>query len=686
MVDNLAVDQSLGFESTANLDNSARAGLFLAAVLAGRSYQPNLLSRGTTDQAVITGVSAVSGYGAGVAGHSLLSAVGRRIYQQPSWRQQLVVDLTATAIGLGVAGLCRWQERESRRRALARLAGTTIASAGAAGSASLVSRNATETNVGAWDAAVGAAAIGVGSWLATQPWRQSAGSVLANGQAFEDATRSVSPIAAIGTGVGVSVATYGLAQGEAHLSKLVAHTGALVFGGEPADHRMLGRVGAAAASYWGAKKAFGAVSAKLTSGGEEIEPAHALPPVTPEVTGGPGSNQTWSQLSREGRRWLSMALTPAGINAVMQREDAMQPIRVYAAQSSAYTPVGRAQLLLDEIDRTGALDRAVFVLFSPTGSGYVNYVANETLEYLTGGNCASAAIQYSVLPSSFSLGEVGTGTLQTRLVLEGVAARLRQRTPEQRPRVLLFGESLGSQVSEDMFTGMQMAGPIGLGIDAAIWIGTPAATKWNHEIDVAYTAPHIPGVGPAHQCTPKSIADWEALPQQVRQSVKYLLLQNGNDPIPKFEQNLLWQRPAWLGKRGERKVGDPQGSGWTPVTTFFATFFDMLNALTPVPGTFAEGGHDYREVLPSAIMDVWGLTASAQQEQRMQWALRLRELAWELNRRWSVAQSTKPGKTTEQKVLADLTSWLGRPVSAGDVAHLLKIGLQPAPGANLEEF
>ena len=115
-------------------------------------------------------------------------------------------------------------------------------------------------------------------------------------------------------------------------------------------------------------------------------------------------------------------------------EPARQPIRVYASSESAATAADRAALLLAEIDRTGALDRSVFALFSPTGSGYVNYVATETLEYLTRGDCASAAIQYSVLPSALSLGKVHDGTTQTRTLMNGIVQRLLAISPERRPK------------------------------------------------------------------------------------------------------------------------------------------------------------------------------------------------------------------------------------------------------------
>ncbi|MGB3013728.1 MAG: hypothetical protein WBB41_03875, partial [Candidatus Nanopelagicales bacterium] len=63
---------------TDNLDLSAQAGILLGAFMTGRSFQPNLLSRATKDQAILSGVAAATGYGWGTSGHSLLRAVARR--------------------------------------------------------------------------------------------------------------------------------------------------------------------------------------------------------------------------------------------------------------------------------------------------------------------------------------------------------------------------------------------------------------------------------------------------------------------------------------------------------------------------------------------------------------------------------------------------------------------------------
>ena len=62
-----------------DLDPSSRAGLMLAAVSVGLSYQPNLLTRKSVDQGIITGVSGLAAYTWGTSAHSALSALGARV-------------------------------------------------------------------------------------------------------------------------------------------------------------------------------------------------------------------------------------------------------------------------------------------------------------------------------------------------------------------------------------------------------------------------------------------------------------------------------------------------------------------------------------------------------------------------------------------------------------------------------
>ena len=672
------------------MDHSASTGLIGAAFGIARSYQPNLLTRASRDQAIITGVTSASAYGIFSAGDSVLSAVASRLSRSeiPADWSRLLVAGAAGAAGAGAALLLPWREHESGRRALGRLAGQTTAAVAAASAIATVAH--TRGGGSGRKAAVAAAAVvGIGSWLSMRPWNQRPGSlapkalpgsVEAGGQYYmEDRVLEVSPTQSALIGAGVAVATYGVARAESAMTGAFSKAATALVGGEPQDHRMLGRVASAAVSVGAVWYAVARVSAMLSTGGGAVEPGMRTPPEAPEITGSPASGLDWSKVTREGARWLGMTLRPENIASVMGVQSAKQPIRVYASLDMADSPEERARILLAEIDRTKALERSAFALFSPTGSGYVNYVATETFEYLTLGDCASAAIQYSVLPSALSLTRVTNGTAQTLIVMRGIVERLLRMPADKRPKVFLFGESLGSQVSQEMFRGTGVLGLDGTGIDAALWIGTPDATIWRREIWGTRSIAQPPQVGPGSVYLPRALSDWGALTDEEHAEVRFLLLQNGDDPIPKFGAHVAWRRPDWLGPDHQRPFGAPQGTRWMPGTTFLTTFFDMQNALAPIPGVFSEGGHDYRAVLPEAIRRTWRLSATDEQMARVNEALCKRELAWELYRDWTDALAKAPEKQPEAKakVLKNASRYTGRMIDEAGLQAIIDDGLQP---------
>lgn len=675
-----------------DMDHGSSTGLIGAAIALGQSFQPNLLTRGTRDQAIISGTTTAAAYGIFGAGDSIITSLASRISRSetPSAGARAAVALGVGAVGAGAALLLTWREHEGRKRAIGRLVGQ---SAAAISGASMLATVAHIPEVGKnRRMSLGVAVLsGLASWASTMPQRAEPGSLIRDeniggierdgAHFFEDSFREVSPLQAIGIAGGVAVAAYGLARGESALTSAMSKVATVAVGGEPQDHRMAGRITSAAITLTGVYFAVQKVSELLTKGGGAVEPGLLTPPSEPEVTGSPASGLDWLKQTREGARWLSMALPPETINAVMGIKTAKQPIRVYASLDIASSEEDRAQVLLSEIDRTKALERKVFVLFSPTGSGYVNYVANETLEYLTHGDCAAAAIQYSVLPSALSLGDVSLGVAQTRMVLDGIVERLLALPKAKRPKFFLFGESLGSQVSEEMFSHTWTFGLGGANVSAALWIGTPSATTWRKQLWGDRTVTQAPTVGPGNIYLPRSIVDWRELPEPERKDVRYLLLQNGDDPIPKFGSQVSWRRPDWLGPNATRPLGAPSGTRWIPGTTFLMTFIDMLNALTPTPGIFAEGGHDYREVLPYAISETWNLPASKKQMARMNDALRQRELAWELYRDWAAASAKPADKQAEAKakVLATASKYTGRSIDETALQQIIDEGLQPKP-------
>jgi uncharacterized membrane protein len=230
-----------------------------------------------------------------------------------------------------------------------------------------------------------------------------------------------------------------------------------------------------------------------------------------------------------------------------------------------------------------------------------------------------------------------------------------------------------------MFKGTGSFGPQGTGIDAALWIGTPSATVWRKELWGTRTVAEAPEVGPGNVYLPRNLVDWRAMPGDELEKVDFLLLMNGDDPIPKFGSQIGWRKPDWLGPDDRRPFGAPRGTRWLPGMTLLTTFFDMQNALVPTPGIFAEGGHDYRDVLPQALRQTWRLEATDEQMDRVNDALRKRELAWELYRDWAAALDKPADKQAEakEKVLKTASQYTGRTIDEAALQAIVAEGLQP---------
>ena len=114
-------------------------------------------------------------------------------------------------------------------------------------------------------------------------------------------------------------------------------------------------------------------------GGDEADAAGPAP----TVSGGPGSLVPWATLGREGRRHVLTHVRPApvptdrpapglpdlSIETVMGEPAVATPVQVYVGLDSAPTARERVDLALAEMERTGAFDRSLIMLVSPTGTG-----------------------------------------------------------------------------------------------------------------------------------------------------------------------------------------------------------------------------------------------------------------------------------------------------------------------------
>jgi uncharacterized membrane protein len=322
---------------------------------------------------------------------------------------------------------------------------------------------------------------------------------------------------------------------------------------------------------------------------------------------------------------------PAGvpdlsIETVMGTPARAAPVEVYVGLDNAPTPRARVDLAMHELERTGAFDRSLLVLVSPTGTGYVNYVAMAALQYLALGDVASVTLQYSRRPSPLSLGMIRGAREQNRLLWLLIQQRLRDRGGP-RPRVVLFGESLGAHTSQDVFLHWGTLGLDAMGIDRALWIGTPYGSKWMRQV----TGGDRLDVDRRSVAVVNDFAQLTHLVAERGTRARFVLLSHDNDGVTKFGPDLLWYPPDWLGPNRPIPepvaVGSPRGippaMRWRPMTTFFQSLIDMKNAQTS--GAFGAWQHDYRADLPRFLSEVYELPASEEQLVRIEETLEVRE-------------------------------------------------------------
>lgn len=656
--------------------------MLAAASVVGPSFEPGLQPRSTLHQAAATGVIAATTLGVVTLGQSALTSAGRLITHDrdtaASSLARLVInaagDAAVAGTGFAIAAALPPRDDESFARGLvrvtadrgARVALVAMGLTVGMGTASLVSQANPRAD---WLRGI---PVSFGLGVATAAWgihRARTRTREAGDTTVADV--SVGTSAALAVGVGAGIAGIQLGQ------RAIAHAAASLVrraapGLEPvaaplghlASLAVLG--GALATGYEYAVRA-------VEQGGAAVEPAYESPPESRAVSGGPASLVTFESLSREGRRFVNMALTGQEIAEVMGEPAAADPIRVFVGLAAAPDVDERVRLAMEELTRTGAFDRSLLCLASPTGSGYVNYVMAETLEFLARGDCAIVTLQYSLRPSFLSLDRAGLGLEQNAALLHAISERLRRMPEDRRPRLLLFGESLGAFTLLDLYRHRDVGALDRDLIDSSIFLGAPAGTQFarSWRRDPARLDPD------GRMVDVDSHADYRALPAERRDRVRHVMLTHHDDPIPKFEPSLLIRQPDWLGDRDDRPAGVPKSTAWRPATTFVLTGIDLLNAMEVVPGSFGRRGHDYREDIPEFVRDVYRLPATDEQMAAIEGRLRARELAW-AGRRVITEQLAR----ARESVRRTIETWGVGPdqVDAASILRELADSLGPASG------
>lgn len=172
-------------------------------------------------------------------------------------------------------------------------------------------------------------------------------------------------------------------------------------------------------------------------------------PTAAERTGSPASLVKWTQLGRMGRRFIASSPTAADISAVTGRP-ARDPVRVYVGLGSRDTAQARARLALEELKRQHGFERKVLIVITPTGTGWIDPSAMDTVEYLHHGDVASVAMQYSYLNSPLSLlFQPEYGAEASRALFAQIYGYWTTLPKDARPKLYLHGLSLGALNSEN---------------------------------------------------------------------------------------------------------------------------------------------------------------------------------------------------------------------------------------------
>lgn len=336
--------------------------------------------------------------------------------------------------------------------------------------------------------------------------------------------------------------------------------------------------------------AYWAGVSKIGTANEKFEKGYDTPPSNQNVSGSPKSICSFDELGLQGRRFVTDVVTPAQIKRVTGKKAKKAPIRVYVGfNSDRHYHSARAEMAIAELRRTKAFDRKYLLLISPTGTGWIDQTMIEAAEIMTGGDIATCVVQYAKYPSFLALQKVVSGRRQFRQLLWSVKMQMSERPVSRRPKIIVFGESLGAWSSSDTVMHTGIDGFDHYGIDRALWVGMPGLSKWG-KIEHGETMLDIPEGTVEVFDRPEQ---FEKLSKKQRDKLRAVVLNHDNDPIAQLRPKLIVKRPEWL-RNGKRGRGIPEKMEWSPLSTFIQIAIDAGNAMRVIPGEFRSHGHDYR--------------------------------------------------------------------------------------------
>lgn len=250
---------------------------------------------------------------------------------------------------------------------------------------------------------------------------------------------------------------------------------------------------------------------------------------------------------------LAAAVLAAGLHAApaqAARPNVPDSPLLHYAHLDGRDDAPRSAALIAQWQRDGGAEQRAVVVAVPTGSGWVDAAAVDGLQRRFGGSVRVLALQYSAVPSwqAYLRSPARAGESATAL-LRAVADAVGTVEPARRPRIYLYGQSLGATGAD---AARQWARDHGVPLDGTVLVGMPGGGE--------------PAAGE---------------PDPTR-----IVVNNPSDPVARLRLSLLWTPPGHPRAADRARQPSPP---WIPGLSALATVVDLLGALE-VPAGY---GHRY---------------------------------------------------------------------------------------------
>ena len=332
-------------------------------------------------------------------------------------------------------------------------------------------------------------------------------------------------------------------------------------------------------------------------------------PKRPERSGSPDSAVDWNTMGRQGRAVVAGGPRKEDIERLVDG-GALEPIRIFVGLDTERDQAPdfdeMAAVAIKEMHRTGAFERSHIAVMSAAGTGWINDFHTSGFEFVTRGDSAVVAMQYSYLPSAYSyVADRKNPVHSSRVLIEAIRSELQKLDPEKRPKLYVGGESLGAYGVSDAFETVEEFLEHTSG---GVFTGTPGFAS-NHsyltrhrEKGSPQRLPLIDGgrhvrftAHPAHLRHDfrgnAYTSTWE--------EPRFVFAQHASDPVVWWEPSLAWKAPDWLREPGSR--GEPAPAAqhldaldtmrWMPLVTFWQVGIDQL----PSKDYPSPHGHNYHD-------------------------------------------------------------------------------------------